>query len=252
MHSTILPTHPLTGLQAIGRRRNGDLIWPILGGAPDPDPDDEDDKPDEEEGDTPPEGDDDPEDTPDEDTDPDDSGLGDKGKKALDAMKAKVKTERQKRRDTEAELEKLRKAAEKKPDDQQPSADEIRREAEQAATTKANARIVRSEIRAAAAGKLADPKDALTFLDLDQFEVDENGEVDSDEVADAIDDLVKSKPYLAAQGGKRFQGTADNGAARKAGKPKQLKQSDLASMTAEQIAKAQDEGRLNDLLGVAG
>lgn len=174
--------------------------------------------------------------------------LGDKGKKALDAMKAKVKTERQKRRDVEAEMAKLRKAAEKKPDDDQPSADEIRREAEQAATQKANARIVRSEIRAAAAGKLADPKDALTFLDLDQFEVDENGEVDSDELVDAIDDLLKNKPYLAAQGGKRFQGTADNGAARKAGKPKQLSRDDVSRMTPEQIAKAQEEGRLDDVL----
>ena len=91
---------------------------------------------------------------------------------------------------------------------------EARREAEQAATAKANARILRSEVRAAAAGKLADPKDALRFLDLDQFEVDEDGEVDEDEIADAIEDLVKRKPYLAAaQGGngKRFQGRGDGG-----------------------------------------
>ncbi|MFW6092222.1 MAG: hypothetical protein ACODAF_10065, partial [Actinomycetota bacterium] len=172
------------------------------------------------------------------------------GKKALDAMKEKVKAERQKRRDVEAELEKLRKAAEAKPDDEQPSADEIRREAEKAATQKANARIVRSEIRAAAAGKLADPKDALTFLDADQFEVDENGEVDSDEVADAIDDLVKNKPYLAAQGGRRFQGTADNGAARNAGKPKQLTRDDLDGMTPAEIVQAKADGRLKDVLGI--
>lgn len=177
--------------------------------------------------------------------------LGDAGKKALDAMKDKVKAERQKRRDVEAELEKLRTEASKKPEDEQPSADEIRREAEKAATQKANARIVRSEIRAAAAGKLADPKDALTFLDVDQFDVDENGEIDSDEVADAIDDLLKSKPYLAAQGGKRFQGTGDGGAARKASKPKQLTEADLQTMTPEQIVKAQDEGQLNDLLGAS-
>lgn len=250
MSSTILPTHPRTGLLAVGRRRNGSPIWPILGGAPDPDPEKDDD------GDAEDADDSDADDAPPDSNESDDSdsdgaeGLGDKGKKALDAMKEKVKTERQKRRDVEAEMEKLRKAAEKKPEGDQPSTDDIRREAEQAATQKANARIVRSEIRAAAAGKLADPRDALTFLDTSQFEVDENGEVDDDEVSDAIDDLLKKKPYLAAQGGKRFQGTADGGAARKASKPKQLTETDLKTMTPEQIVKAQDEGRLNDILGV--
>jgi ribosomal protein L35 len=173
--------------------------------------------------------------------------LGDPGKRALDSMKSKWHTERKRRRDLETELEKLRNGANR---DDAPDAETIRQQAEQAATSKANARIVRSEIRAAAAGKLNDPKDALTFLNLDQFEVDENGEVDTDEIADAIDDLLKRKPYLAAATAKRFQGTGDGGAAaRKPGKPKQLTEADLKTMTAEQIVKAQDEGRLNDLLG---
>lgn len=166
--------------------------------------------------------------------------LGDKGKKALDAMKAKLKAERERRRTAEAKLHK-----EPAGDD----ADQIQAKAEQAATAKANARIVRSEIRAAAAGKLADPKDALKFLDLDQFEVDEDGQVDEDEVADAIDDLVKNKPYLAAATAKRFQGTGDGGAARKAGRPKQLTKQDLASMSPEAIDKARIDGRLDDLMG---
>lgn len=185
-----------------------------------------------------------------EDKDPEGAEqLGDPGKKALDAMKERVKAERQKRRDVEAELERLRAEAAKKPGDEQPTPEQIRAEAEKAATQKANARIVRSEIRAAAAGKLADPKDALTFLNPDQFEVDENGEVDPDEIAEAIDELLKNKPYLAAQGGKRFQGTADGGAARNAGKPKQLTREDLAGMSAEQIVAAKAEGRLDQLLG---
>jgi len=173
--------------------------------------------------------------------------LGDAGKRALDAMKAKKNDYRDKLRAANTELETLRNGATKK--DGELDADQIRREAETAATTKANARIVRSEIRAAAAGKLADPKDALTFLDLSQFEVDDNGEVDSEEVADAIDELVKNKPYLAAATAKRFQGTGDGGAARKSGKPKQLTEADLKTMTADQIVKAQAEGRCADLLG---
>lgn len=171
--------------------------------------------------------------------------LGDAGKKALDVMKTKRNEYRDQLRAAQAEIEKLRNGATK---DGEPSADEIRRQAEQAAAAKANARIVRSEIRAAAAGKLADPKDALTFLDASKFEVAENGDVDSEEIADAIDDLLKSKPYLAAATAKRFQGTGDGGAARKAG-VKQVTEAELKTMSPEAIVKAQKEGRLNSLLG---
>lgn len=78
------------------------------------------------------------------------------------------------------------------------------------AAAKANARIVRAEVRAAAAGKLADPSDALRLLDLDEFEVDDDGELDAKKVAKALDDLVKAKPYLAAS--PKGRGSADNGA----------------------------------------
>jgi hypothetical protein len=251
MTETILPIHPRTGLQAVGWRKarpgeDGDQpIWPIAGASDDGDTDDtgdsQDDADDVDNADT--------DDASGDDTD-DDAGadqLGDAGKKALDAMKAKRNSYRDQLRAAQAELEKLRNGAKK---DGEPSAEDIRRDAEQAATAKANARIIRSEIRAAAAGKLADPKDALTFLDLSQFEVDENGEVDSDEVAEAIEELLKNKPYLAAATAKRFQGTGDGGAARKAGnKPKQVTEAELKTMTPEQIVKAQNEGRLVDLLG---
>lgn len=165
--------------------------------------------------------------------------LGDKGKRALASMKGKWKSERDKRKELEDQLA------------QQGSADEaetVRRKAEQTALAKANARILRAEVKAAAAGRLADPADAYKFLDLDQFEVDDDGNVDSDEVADAIDDLIKSKPYLAAATAKRFQGTGDGGAARKAGRPKQLTKNDLKTMSADQIVAAQDAGQLDDYL----
>lgn len=134
----------------------------------------------------------------DEDEDADDTEgteeLGDAGKKALERMKDKLKEERRRRIAAE------RVAASKADDD---DAAKIRREAEEAAVAKANSRIVRAEIRAAAAGKLADPADALAFLSTDDFEVDEDGDVDSEEIADAIDDLLRRKPHLAAQGGTR-------------------------------------------------
>ncbi|MFE7947407.1 hypothetical protein [Streptomyces sp. NPDC057426] len=166
--------------------------------------------------------------------------LGDKGKRALASMKGKWRAERARARELEQQL-----AAKNGADE----AEAARRAAEADAVAKANARILKAEIRAAAKGRLNDPKDALTFLDLDQFEVGEDGEIDPEEIEDAIEDLLKNKPYLAAATAKRFQGTGDGGAARKASRPKQLTQHDLKSMTPEAIEQARVDGRLDDLMG---
>jgi hypothetical protein len=182
-----------------------------------------------------------------EETDPEGAEqLGEPGKRALDAMKDKWKSERDRRRQLEQQLTAQAASA----DGVQPDTEALVRKAEQDATAKANARIVRSEIRAAAAGKLADPKDALTFIDPTQFEVDEDGQVDETEVAEAIEDLLKNKPYLAAQGGKRFLGTADSGARKGSGRPSQLTREALKRMSSEQIVKAKADGRLDDTLGI--
>ena len=137
--------------------------------------------------------------------------LGDAGKKALDAMKAERHAAKQEAADLRAKLDAV-------------LAKEQGREAEHAAAlaaqkvrddalATANARILKAEVRAAAAGKLADPQDALKFLDLSTFEVGTDGEVDGGAVEAAILDLIKRKPYLAAaQGGPRFQAGADGGA----------------------------------------
>jgi len=128
----------------------------------------------------------------DDDAPPDD--LGDAGKQALDRMKARLRTERTKRLAAEATARELA---------QTDDTDRVRAEAEAAAITKANTRILRAEVRAAAAGRFADPADALAFLDLAQFDVDEDGAVDGDEIRTALDDLLARKPHLAAQGGTR-------------------------------------------------
>lgn len=185
---------------------------------------------------------DDGKDTDDSDDDPEGADkLGDEGKRALDSMKGKWKRERDKRKQLEEQLAQQ--------NDGTDEAESVRRKAESDALAKANARIIRAEVKAAAAGKLADPADAYKFLDLDQFEVDDDGNVDSEDVAEAIEDLIKSKPYLAAATAKRFQGTGDGGAARKAGRPKQLTRADLKTMTAEAIDQARIDGRLDDLMG---
>ena len=228
--------HPHTNLPIVplGRRKDGRLIWPILGASED-DSDDGDASEDDESDDA-----DDSADDQDESEDSDDESddgsdkLGDAGKKALDRMKAKLKEERAKRREAEQKL-----ADKGDGDDGDDAAAEL--------LARATERILKSEVKAAAAGKLADPADAHRFLDLASFEVDDDGNVDEDEIADAIDDLIKEKPYLAAQGGRRFKGSADGGA-RKETRPKQLTRADLARMSPEQINQAKADGRLNDLL----
>lgn len=136
--------------------------------------------------------------------------LGDAGKQALDRMKAKLKAAVERAKAAEARAAQAGDADE---------GDTIRREAEAAALTKANTRIIRAEVKAAAATRLADPTDALNFLNLDAFEVDDDGDVDQAEIADAIEDLIRRKPYLAAQGGTtkpkpdRSQGATGSGVA---------------------------------------
>ena len=189
----------------------------------------------------------------DSDADPEGADqLGDPGKKALDTMKGKLKAERERRRALEAQLAERDKPA----DGDQPDPDALVRQAEAQALARVNERLVKAEVKAAAAGKLADPADAHRFLDLSAFEVDDDGNVDADEVADAIDDLLKSKPYLAAQGGTpkpRFQGTADSGARKGNARPSQLTEADVKRLSAAgkhaEIVKAQNEGRLDDYLG---
>jgi hypothetical protein len=193
-------THPLTGepIVAIGRRRNGQPIWPVIGAAEDGEDggDTDDGDGDEQDGDTG--GTDD---------------LGDAGKAAIDRMKAQrnaAKTEARQWRALATEVgvssvDELRaklfggkpKAKDDAADDK-PDAEQIRRDARREAQQSADARIVRAEVKAAAGGKLADPADAVKLLDLTHFELDEDGNLDEDEVADAIADLLRRKPYLAA------------------------------------------------------
>lgn len=181
-------------------------------------------------------------------TDPDGADqLGDAGKKALDAMKAERRELKSLVRDLRAQLEAATKPAAK--DTDTPDADAIRKAALSEATKAANARILKSEIKAAAAGKFADPADVFRFLDTDSIDIDADGNVDEGDLNDAIEDLLKSKPYLAAGTPKRFQGSADGGTRNGGNGPSQLTKADLAGMSPSEISKARKEGRLNALLG---
>lgn len=136
--------------------------------------------------------------------------LGDPGKKALETMKGERNQYKAEAADWKSKFDALTAQVQGKEAEHAAKLERERVQAE--ALGKANERILKAEIRAAAAGKLADPTDALLYVDLASFEVGDNGDVDQAAITAAIDGLVTNKPYLAAQGGARFQGSADGGA----------------------------------------
>jgi len=181
----------------------------------------------------------------------DDTVLGDAGKKALDAMKAERNAAKTQLKETKAELDRIKAEAalKDKPAEEQ-ALEQARTEAKQEAMKAANARILRSELRAAAKGKLADPTDAALYINLDDFDVSDDGEVDSASLEEAIDDLLNLKPHLAAASQRRFEGDGDQGARGKSAKVQQLTRADLKNMSPEEIVTARAEGRLNKELGI--
>lgn len=180
----------------------------------------------------------------------DETKLGDAGKQALDRMKAERNAAKAEAKAHKAELEQLRSAAalKDKPADEQ-AIETARSEARAEATKAANTRIVKSELRLAAKGVLADPADALAFINLDDFDVNDDGDVDADALNEAIADLLTRKPHLAAAAPRKFEGTGDQGAQRKAAAASQLTDADLENMTPAEINEARRQGRFTKLLG---
>lgn len=131
---------------------------------------------------------------PEPETEPD---LGDAGKRALDEERAARKDADRKLKAAEAALEKIKAAS---MTEQERAVAEAKAQARAEVLEEANERLLRSEIRAAAAGKLTDPDDAPALLgDLGRFLADD-GEINTKAIKSAIGELVKSKPYLAVAG----------------------------------------------------
>lgn len=122
--------------------------------------------------------------------------------KQVESLRREAANYRTRLRSTEAELVALRDSAATDAEAAVETARaEARAEAMSEALTEATARLVRGEVLAAAANpkhRLADPADAIAFLDLASFEVDEQGHIDADAVSAAIAELLKAKPYLSA------------------------------------------------------
>lgn len=134
--------------------------------------------------------------------------LGEAGQRAIAAERAARKAAEKRLGDLEKELNSLRESS---MSEQEKAVERARREAAAEAQKGFNLRLKQAEVRAAAAGKLADPEDAIRFLDLDLFDVFEDGSVDKKAVEKALGDLVKAKPYLAASA-TRPAGDIDQGA----------------------------------------
>ncbi len=152
----------------------------------------------------------------DQDDDQDD-GLGEKGKKALDRMKAK---ERATRRELRAYKnlgltpEQIAQLAEKNNgtgDGDEPDADAIREQVR----TEVQAEVMRDraldKVETKAAKKFANPEIARQLLAERADEFVDGDQIDVDEINEALDELLEQEPYLAAQSGK-WKGGGDGGA----------------------------------------
>lgn len=177
------------------------------------------------------------------DADPDGADqLGDAGKRALDSMKGKWQSERDRRKALEDELAKLKA-------DQQPTADPVKIREEARAEVRAAVLKERAldKIEARAARLFADPEDATVHLASKVDDFIRDGKVDTGAIAGALEDLLKRKPHLGIQPEKRFAGSADGGP-RKGDEPQMLTRSDVERLFREgkhaEIDKARAEGRI--------
>lgn len=128
--------------------------------------------------------------------------------------------------------------------------EEARREAAAEAMNAANERIVRTEFRAIAKERGIDPNTAVKLAEFGGVEVDDDGNVDSDSLAAALDAVLADHPTLVPS---RFQGTADQGARGRDTGPSQMTQAEFDRIKHDYraVKKARDEGRLDALLGAS-
>lgn len=142
--------------------------------------------------------------------------LGDTGAKALAAERdARSKAEKAakaaatKASTLEAEVAKFREQDGKQQTETEKMLAQVR--AETAEREKAmNMRLLRSEVTAAAAGKLANPALAPKLVDLAELAADD-GDFDRAAIAAAVESLVKENPGLAATASGRVTGDAGGG-----------------------------------------
>lgn len=145
-------------------------------------------------------------------TEPD--GLGDAGKAAIAAERKRASVAEKENKTLKARLDEIESANQT---ETEKAISAARKEAAEAATAEVTQsfrdRILKSEVKAQATGKFADPDDAISLLKLDHDEVfDDDGEVQADVLAKHLDALLERKPHLKADpSGGRPVGDADAG-----------------------------------------
>lgn len=126
------------------------------------------------------------------------AGESDEDAKArVKRLEGAVANERKRWEKAERELSELRKS---QMSEQERAVAEAKAVGRSEALNEVAAELLKAEVRAQAAAKLADPADAVRLLDLDGM-LSEDGRFDPKAVGDALDDLVKAKPYLVKANG---------------------------------------------------
>ncbi len=173
--------------------------------------------------------------------------LGEAGKRALDSERAARRDAEKRAKDVETELAALRAT---QMTDQEKAIEAARAEGRAEAVAASNVVILKAHVLAAAAGKLADPNDAIKLIALDQFTPTADGEFDTAALAASIDALLAAKPYLGINrpGATPPPGSANGGP--QGGGPAQWTQEQLDQATPEQIIAAKNAGLLNTLMGI--
>lgn len=172
-----------------------------------------------------------------------DAPLGPQGEKALDIWKTRAKTaETELKAAQQARDEALAKLADVGLPEQEQALAAARREAANEATatvTAAAAKALAAQaLIAEAKGRLADPSDAVAFLDVTEFQVGADFTVDAAAIAEAVTSLLTRKPHLAAKGA---PGVATTPVVPADGIGQGVRQKDAPS-TQEQIAAAEKSG----------
>jgi len=181
------------------------------------------------------------------DDEPDPAGaeaLGDPGKKALQEMKERWRSERDRRKELEKRLAELTR---QQSDGGQPDVEAIRRQAREEALAEAARGRGADQLEVVAAQQFADPEAAVALL-LRRHAVDDfldGSKVDMDAIRDALVELAEQKPHLVRRS---VAGSFDSGRGRTAAKP-QLSREDIRKLTPAQINQARREGRLDRLMG---
>jgi hypothetical protein len=154
--------------------------------------------------------------------------LGDAGKQAIDRMKARVKDESAKRKAAETELAALKEKAES--GDAEASAERIKAEARKEAQAEIAKERALDRVEVLAAKNFADPADARVFLAAQVDDFIDGTTIDADAITEALTELLKTRPYLAAGAPRKWTANGDGGT--RGGKPK-----DLDAQIAEALAK---------------